>query len=188
MFFSFLSIIVNCFFLSAVKADALRAQLFNLIKKRYFIIVSLFGSSSKARTCDIHSLKLIVSSLLRKVLNNSFCTFIRLLFLPLAAQSSSAVKANALRARLLTFYTYFKFSLIVKQKRVENLLFFILAPQARLELATSRLTAVRSTNWAIEEYKIKFWRRPIFPAGNPTSIFGTLELNFCVRHGYRCFL
>ena len=109
---------------SAVKAGALRAQLFNLIKKRYFIIVSLFGSSSKARTCDIHSLKLIVSSLLRKVLNNSFCTFIRLLFLPLAAQSSSAVKANALRARLLTFYTYFKFSLIVKQKRVENLLFF----------------------------------------------------------------
>ena len=66
-----------------------------------------------------HSLKLIVSSLLRKVLNNSFCTFIRLLFLPLAAQSSSAVNS-----RLLTFYTYFKFSLIVKQKRVENLLFF----------------------------------------------------------------
>ena len=61
-------------------------------------------------------------------------------------QNSSAVKADALRARLLTFYTYFKFSLIVKQKRVENLLFFILAPQARLELATSRLTAVRSTN------------------------------------------
>ena len=37
---------------SAVKAGALRAQLFNLIKKRY-LIVSLFGSSSKARTCDI---------------------------------------------------------------------------------------------------------------------------------------
>ena len=157
-------------------------------KRVDFSTLFYFGSSSKARTCDIHSLKLIVSSLLRKVLNNTFCTFIRLLFLPLAAQSSSAVKADALRARLLTLYTYFKFSLMVKQKRVDFSTLFYLAPQARLELATSRLTAVRSTNWAIEEYKIKFWRRPIFPAGNPTSIFGTLELNFCVRHGYRCFL
>ena len=86
---------------SAVKAGALRAQLFNLIKKRYFIIVSLFGSSSKARTCDIHSLKLIVSSLLCKVLNNSFCTFKSSLFLPMAALTFSAVNS-----RLLTLYIF----------------------------------------------------------------------------------
>ena len=64
--------------------------------------------------CDIHSLKLIVSSLLCKVLNNSFCTFKSSLFLPLAALTFSAVNS-----RLLTFYTYFKFSIIVKQKRVD---------------------------------------------------------------------
>ena len=27
------------------------------------------------------------------------------------------------------------------------------------------------------------WRRPIFPGGDPPSIFGTIELNYRVRNG-----
>ena len=100
--------------------------------------------------CDIHSLKLIVSSLLRKVLNNSFCTFKSSLFLPLAALTFSAVNS-----RLLTFIVHFLSLFLNKIKENEiNSILFYLAPQARLELATSRLTAVRSTNWAIEECSI----------------------------------
>ena len=69
-----------------------------------------------------------------------------------------------------------------------------LAPPVGLEPTTSWLTVMRSTDWAIEEY----WkgsdlrslpqRRPIFPGSCPPSIFGTAELNYCVRYGYRCAL
>ena len=38
-------------------------------------------------------------------------------------------------------------------------------------------------------YKIKkIWQQPIFSAGKPTNIVGTLELDFCVRNGNRYFL
>ena len=32
------------------------------------------------------------------------------------------------------------------------------------------------------------WQLPILPAGCPTSTFGVVELNFCVRNEYRWFL
>ena len=61
------------------------------------------------------------------------------------------------------------------------------APQAGLEPATSWLTVMRSTDWAIEEYGIydKSRRSPIFPRRHHLSIFGVYELNFCVRNGNR---
>ena len=64
---------------------------------------------------------------------------------------------------------------------------FVLAPQAGLEPATSWLTVMRSTDWAIEEYGIydKSRRSPIFPRRHHLSIFGVYELNFCVRNGNR---
>ena len=34
-------------------------------------------------------------------------------------------------------------------------------------------------------YGFLSWRRPIFPGSFPPSIFGTAELNFCVRDGNR---
>ena len=44
-----------------------------------------------------------------------------------------------------------------KKKNNRKLISVIfLAPRARLELATSRLTAVRSTDWANEEYLTDF--------------------------------
>ena len=39
----------------------------------------------------------------------------------------------------------------------------------------------RSTDWAMEEYLC--WHLPIFPDRHQSSIFGTNELNFRVRHG-----
>ena len=40
-----------------------------------------------------------------------------------------------------------------------------------------------------QRYKIhKCWRFPIFPGRHQPSIFGTTELNFCVRDGNRCTL
>ena len=34
-------------------------------------------------------------------------------------------------------------------------------------------------------YAGRSWHRPIFPGSHPPSIFGTAELNFCVRDGNR---
>ena len=34
----------------------------------------------------------------------------------------------------------------------------------------------------------KSWHLPIFPGRHHPSIFGTIELNFCVRNGNRCTL
>ena len=42
---------------------------------------------------------------------------------------------------------------------------------------------VATTDWAMEEYKC--WHLPIFPGRRQPSIFGTTELNFCVRYGNR---
>ena len=51
----------------------------------------------------------------------------------------------------------------------------------------------RTTDWAMEEYIAKHpigcialsWHLPIFPGRRQPSIFGTTELNFCVRYGNR---
>ena len=74
---------------------------------------------------------------------------------------------------------YFRELQVVRRKS-------FMAPLVGLEPTTYRLTAERSTNWAKEEFIT--WRQPIFSAGNPTNIFGTLELDFCVRYGNRYFL
>ena len=133
MFFPFLSIIVNYFFIFSAVNSRLSHILYIVVLQLYLVFYKIILRHPQFKTyCFFFASQ-------RR--NNSFCTFKSSLFLPLAALTFSAVNS-----RLLTLYTYFKFSLIVKQKRVENLLFFILAPQARLELATSRLTAVRSTN------------------------------------------
>ena len=63
---------------------------------------------------------------------------------------------------------------------------FFLAPPVGLEPTTLRLTAACSTDWAIEEYLCR--HRPIFPWRHHQSIFGTDELNCCVRDGNRCTL
>ena len=63
---------------------------------------------------------------------------------------------------------------------------FYLAPPTGLEPVTSWLTVMRSTDWAMEEYEC--WRLPIFPGRRRPSIFGVIELNFCVRNGNRCTL
>ena len=68
-----------------------------------------------------------------------------------------------------------------------------MAPPTGLEPVTSWLTVMRSTDWAMEEYRAKHpwgcialcWHLPIFPGRRQPSIFGTTELNFCVRYGNR---
>ena len=60
---------------------------------------------------------------------------------------------------------------------------FSVAPQVGLEPTTLRLTVACSTGWAIEE--CLSWRLPIVPGRYQPSIFGTDELNFCVRNGNR---
>ena len=67
---------------------------------------------------------------------------------------------------------------------------FHLAPPVGLEPTTPRLTAACSTYWAKEASKdsllsLLCWHWPIFPVRRQTSIFGTDELNFCVRNGNR---
>ena len=57
----------------------------------------------------------------------------------------------------------------------------IMAPPTGLEPVTSWLTVMRSTDWAMEDHKC--WHLPIFPGRHHPSIFGTIELNFRVRHG-----
>ena len=39
--------------------------------------------------------------------------------------------------------------------------------------------------WVFKQKWKKCWHWPIFPVGRPTSIFGSAQLNFCVRNGYR---
>ena len=77
-------------------------------------------------------------------------------------------------------------SLALVQKRVSFDTLFCLAPPVGLEPTTLRLTAACSTDWAIEEYLCR--HRPIFPWRHHQSIFGTDELNCCVRDGNRCTL
>ena len=62
-----------------------------------------------------------------------------------------------------------------------------LAPLVGLEPTTYRLTAERSTNWAKEEY-IKNLANTYLHMGQPQTIVGFPELNFCVRNGNRCDL
>ena len=71
----------------------------------------------------------------------------------------------------------------IKKKRVEYYSLLTLAPQVGLEPTTLRLTAACSTGWAIEDYLC--WHLPIVPGRLQPSIFGTNELNFCVRYGNR---
>ena len=83
------------------------------------------------------------------------------------------------------------------------------APPTGLEPVTPWLTVRCSTDWAMEEYVlVRFpllgivnshvrgalqmkkwvrlcWHRPIFPARRQASIFGSAQLNFCVRNGNR---
>ena len=70
-----------------------------------------------------------------------------------------------------------------KRKRVVFYSLPRLAPQVGLEPTTLRLTAACSTGWAIEDYLC--WHLPIVPGRLQPSIFGTNELNFCVRYGNR---
>ena len=60
---------------------------------------------------------------------------------------------------------------------------FSLAPPTGLEPVTSWLTVMRSTDWAMEEYKC--WHLPIFTGRHQPTIVGTTGLNFCVRYGNR---
>ena len=72
-------------------------------------------------------------------------------------------------------------------------IYCLVAPPTGLEPVTSWLTVMRSTDWAMEEYIAKHpigcialsWHLPIFPGRHQPSIFGTTELNFCVRYGNR---
>ena len=82
--------------------------------------------------------------------------------------------------------------------------FSLLAPPTGLEPVTPWLTVRCSTDWAMEECRcglkpqlettrgqnefwprLLCWRVPIFPGRFQPSIFGTTELNFCVRNGNR---
>ena len=70
-----------------------------------------------------------------------------------------------------------------KEKRVAFATRFLLAPPTGLEPVTSWLTVMRSTDWAMEEYKC--WHLPIFTGRHQPTIVGTTGLNFCVRYGNR---
>ena len=61
-----------------------------------------------------------------------------------------------------------------------------LAPPARLERATTRLTAECSTDWAKEDYQCRHWST--FPGRHQPSIIDASELNFRVRNGNGCDL
>ena len=72
----------------------------------------------------------------------------------------------------------------------------LLAPPTGLEPVARGLTVRCSTDWAKEEYEILMalnkeerYKRcpllPIFPDSRPSSIVGTMQLNFCVRYGNR---
>ncbi len=61
-----------------------------------------------------------------------------------------------------------------------------MAPQARFELATDRLTADSSTTELLRNDLA--WRRPTLTGGDPPTTIGAEELNFRVRHGNGCDL
>ncbi len=61
-----------------------------------------------------------------------------------------------------------------------------MAPQARFELATDRLTADSSTTELLRNDLA--WRCPTLTGGDPPTTIGAEELNFRVRHGNGCDL
>ena len=60
-----------------------------------------------------------------------------------------------------------------------------MAPRVGFEPTTLRLTAGCS---AAELSRNIMWQRPILPVSHPTSTFGALKLNFCVRNENRWIL